>query len=112
MVVDRQRIELIEPGVPTAPIHHEGGPHLLHQSSDPRNDEALAVLVADVRASVIRATAAALDELELAASVVIDTIALRAWPAEFPEDLAILRRAPYESRADSVMYRALSEPFR
>jgi hypothetical protein len=101
MVVDRQRIELIEPGVPTAPIHHEGGPHLLHQSSDP-----------DVRASVIRATAAALDELELAASVVIDTIALRAWPAEFPEDLAILRRAPYESRADSVMYRALSEPFR
>jgi hypothetical protein len=23
-VVDRRRIELIEPGVPTAPIHHEG----------------------------------------------------------------------------------------
>ena len=29
-VVDRRRIELIEPGVPTAPIHHEGGPWVLH----------------------------------------------------------------------------------
>ena len=27
-VVDRRRIELIEPGRPTAPIHHDGGPHL------------------------------------------------------------------------------------
>lgn len=34
-VVDRRRIELIEPGVPTAPIHHEGGPHLLHRSTNP-----------------------------------------------------------------------------
>jgi hypothetical protein len=30
-VVDRRRIELIEPGLPTAPIHHEGGPYLLHR---------------------------------------------------------------------------------
>jgi hypothetical protein len=25
-VVDRRRIDLIEPGMPTAPIHHEGKP--------------------------------------------------------------------------------------
>jgi hypothetical protein len=25
-VVDRRRIELIEPGMPAAPIHHEGKP--------------------------------------------------------------------------------------
>jgi integrase len=52
-VVDRRRIELIEPGVPTAPIHHQGGPHLLHRLAEPLDDNALAALVADVRASVV-----------------------------------------------------------
>ena len=32
-------------------------------------------------------------------------MSLRAWPADFPDDIAVLRRVPYESRADSVMYR-------
>lgn len=27
------------------------------------------------------------------------------WPHDFPKDIAVLRRAPYESQADSVMYR-------
>ena len=31
-------------------------------------------------------------------------MSLRAWPADFPADIAVQRRAPYESRADSVMY--------
>jgi hypothetical protein len=35
----------------------------------------------------------------------IDSISLRAWPADFPEDIAVQRRVPYESRADSIMYR-------
>ena len=30
---------------------------------------------------------------------------LRASPRDFPDDIAVQRRAPYESRADSVMYR-------
>ena len=34
-VADRRRIELIEPGVPAAPIHHEGGPHILHRLAEP-----------------------------------------------------------------------------
>lgn len=61
-VADRRRIELVEPGRAVAPIHHEGGPHLLNRSGEP--------LV----------------------------------PADFPKDIAVQRRVPYESRADSVMY--------
>ena len=33
------------------------------------------------------------------------SISIRAWPSDFPTDIAVLRRAPYEARADSVMYR-------
>jgi hypothetical protein len=110
MVVDRRRIELIEPGVPAAPIHHEGGPHLLHRRAEPLDDDALAALVADVRASVIRATSAALEEIATALPEPIISMSLRAWPADFPTDIASQRRAPYESHADSVMYRqALAE---
>ena len=104
-VVDRRRIELIEPGMPTAPIHHEGGPHLLHRPVTPLDDDALAALVADVRASAIRAASAALDELATALPEPIDSMSIRAWPADFPEDISVQRRVPYESRADSVMYR-------
>jgi hypothetical protein len=103
-VVDRRRIELIEPGVPTAPIHHGGGPHLLHRPEKLLDDNGLATLVSDVRASVVRAASAALDELGTALPAPIEMISLRAWPADFPEDIAVQRRVPYESRADSVMY--------
>ncbi len=95
-VVDRRRIELIEPGVSTAPIHHEG------KSLD---DAACAVLVAQVRASAVRATASALDQLASAVPGPITSLSLRAWPLDFPGDIATQRRVPYESRADSVMYR-------
>jgi hypothetical protein len=104
-VVDRRRMELIEPGMPTAPIHHEGGAHSLHQPAEPLDDHALAALVADVRASVIRATSAALDELARALPAPIVSMSLRAWAADFPEHIAVQRRVPYESHADSVMYR-------
>ena len=107
-VVDRRRIELIEPGLPTAPIHHEGGAFPLHRPADPLDDDALSALVADVRASARRATSAALDALDALANAVpgaITSMSLRAWPADFPDDIAVQRRVPYESRADSVMYR-------
>ena len=103
-VVDRRRMELIEPGLPAAPIHHEGGTHLLHGSGEPLDDDSLAALVAEVRASVVSATSTALDELVRALADPITTIALRAWPSDFPQDIAAQRRVPYESRADSVMY--------
>ena len=46
VVVDRRRMELIEPGLPNAPIHHEGGPHLLHRQGKTLDDGELAALVA------------------------------------------------------------------
>ena len=103
-VIDRRRIELIERDVPNAPVHHEGGPHALHRSGTPLDDEALARLVAKVRSSAVRATSKALDELANALPEPIVSISVRAWPDDFPDDVAVQRRAPYESRADSVMY--------
>lgn len=95
-VVGRRRIELIEPGMPTAPIHHEG---------KPLDDAATAALVAEVRVSARRATAASLEEIATEAPEPIVSMSLRGWPLDFPDDIAVQRRAPYESHADSIMYR-------
>src|SRR4051794_35640705 len=85
-VVDRRRIELVEPGVTPAPIHYESS----------RLDVAATVeLVATVRASVARATAAAFDELADAVSEPIVSISLRTWPPNFPEEIEVQRRTPY-----------------
>jgi hypothetical protein len=94
-VVDRRRIELIEPGMPTAPIHHEG--KLL-------DDAAAAALVAQVRASAVRATSVSLDELAAALAEPIESMSIRSWPLDFPHDISVQRRVPYEARADSIMY--------
>lgn len=100
-VVDRRRIELIEPGMPTAPIEHE---------AKPLNDHDTARMVAEVRASALRATSASLDQLAGSLPVPIVSMSLRAWPLDFPDDIVVQRRPPYESRADSVMYcQVLSE---
>lgn len=96
-VADRRRIALIEPGLPAAPIHS--------RESGSLEDDDLAALVARVRASAIRATAAALDEIAAAVPEPIVSLSLRAWPRDFPQDIAVQRRVPYEARADSVMYR-------
>jgi hypothetical protein len=89
-VVDRRRVEL--------PMHYDS----------PGLDEAgTAALVDTVRASITRATTAAFDELEAALPASIASVSLRSWPADFPTDVAVLRRPPYESRADAVMYREI-----
>ena len=62
-------------------------------------------MVASVRLSAARATSTALDSYTAALPEPILSMSLRAWPADFPTDIAVLRRVPYESRADSVMYR-------
>jgi hypothetical protein len=103
-VVDRRRIDLIDSGLPAAPVHHEGGPHLLHRTGAPLDDDALERLVTEVRASAVRCAAVALDELAAALPAPIVSMSLRAWPADFPTDVAVQRQVPYESRADSVMY--------
>jgi hypothetical protein len=95
VVADRRRIELIEPGMPTAPIEHE---------AKPLDDAAAARMVAEVRASALRATSASLDQLAASLPEPVVSMSLRAWPLNFPDDIAVQRRPPYESRADSVMY--------
>jgi hypothetical protein len=69
------------------------------------DDNALRALVTAVRASAVRAVSVELDQLSAALPEPIVSISLRAWPADFPQDIAVQRRVPYESRADSVMYR-------
>jgi hypothetical protein len=95
-VVDRRRIELIEPGMPAAPIEHE---------AKPLSNDATARMVAEVRASALRATSASLDELAVSLPEPIVSVSLRAWPLEFPDDVIVQRRLPHQSRADSVLYR-------
>ncbi len=95
-VVDRRRIELIEPGLSAAPIHYE---------SRRLDVAATGALVAKVRTSVVRATSAALDGIANALPAPILSISLRTWPLDFPDDIAVQRRAPYEARADAIMYR-------
>lgn len=95
-VVDRRRIELIDPGVSAAPIHYESR-HL--------DVAATAALVAKARASIADVTSAALDELAAELPAPILSISLRTWPLDFPDDIVMQCRAPYEARADAVMYR-------
>jgi hypothetical protein len=100
-VADRRRIELIEPGLTPAPIHYE---------SRRLDVTTTAALVAKVRASVYRASSPALDDIATALPEPIVSISLRAWPLDFPDDIAVQRRAPYEARADAILYReVLSE---
>jgi hypothetical protein len=95
-VVDRRRIELVEPGVTPAPIHYESA----------RLDvAATAALVAEVRASVVRASSAALDQLAADLPAPVVSISFRECPPDFPTDIAVQRRPPYEARADAIMYR-------
>jgi hypothetical protein len=95
-VLDRRQIELVEPDISAAPIHYE---------SRRLDVAATAALVASVRASVVRTTSAAFDEISAALPAPIRSISLRAWPLDFPDDIAVQRRAPYEARADAIMYR-------
>ncbi len=96
VVADRRRIELIEPGVPAAPVEH-GAAGL--------DDAAAALLVAGVRASALRAASASLDQLAAWLPGPVVSLSLRAWPLDFPDDIAVRRRPPYQAQADSVMYR-------
>jgi hypothetical protein len=97
-VVDRRRIELVEPDVTPAPIHYDSA------RLDVASTE---TLVTTVRASVARATAAALDELAASLPQPVESISMRSWPDDFPTEIEVLRRTPWEARADAVMYRQI-----
>jgi hypothetical protein len=97
-VVDRRRIELVEAGVTQAPIHYDRGRLSVTETAE---------LVAEVRLSVARASDAALTEIASAVPEPIVSMSLRAWPPDFPDDIAVLVRPPWEARADAVMYRTI-----
>jgi hypothetical protein len=95
-VVDRRRIELGEPGMSAAPVHYDR--HRLDVDD-------ISALVTNVRASVVRATSAALDHIAAALPEPVVSISLRVWPPDFPDDIVVQLRSPYEARADAIMYR-------
>jgi hypothetical protein len=95
-VADRRRIALVEDHLTAAPMHYDSR-HL--------DVAGTVALVAKVRASAARAASTAFDALAVAVPEPIVSISLRTWPTDFPDDIATQRRAPYESRADAIMYR-------
>ncbi len=97
-VVDRRGLELVAAGGAAAPLLHDS-----HRLDVP----ATAALVAEVRASVARAASAALDALAAALPEPVASMSLRTWPPDFPDDIAVQRRSPYEARADAIMYRQI-----
>ena len=103
--VDRRRIELLDNKLPAAPIHHRSGVYAMHDDGDPLDDDALGQLANRVRASATSNFDNELHELTKDLPGPIETLSLRDWPDDFPADIATLRRSPYESQADSVMYR-------
>ncbi|HYD08751.1 MAG TPA: hypothetical protein VEA78_01505 [Acidimicrobiales bacterium] len=106
-VVDRRRIELVDGGLPSAPIHHHGGTWAEHTGpGGVPSDGALAALVAEVRASAVRCATEALAALAADVGSPIVSLAVADW-APLPDDIATLRRPPHEAKADSVMYRVV-----
>jgi hypothetical protein len=97
-VVDRRRIDLVEPGLTAAPIHYDG---------DPADVAGTAALVARVRASAARSIARALDNLSASLPEPVQSVSLRVWPTDFPDDIRVQLRPPYEARADAIMYRRI-----
>jgi len=97
-VVDRRRIDLVEPGLTAAPIHYDG---------DPADVAGTAALVARVRASAARSIARALDDLSASLPEPVQSVSLRVWPTDFPDDIRVQLRPPYEARADAIMYRTI-----
>lgn len=110
-VVDRRRVTLVDDGLPAAPVHHEGGAHELHRTGPPLDDAALAELVDVVRTSAMACARAAFAELvaDLGPdrALTVRSVSVRSWPDDFPTDIATVRRVPYESRADPIMYRSV-----
>ena len=98
-VIERRRVALIDPGLPTLPYHHE--------SLAMREDEANA-LIARVRRSIAARTSLAMQRIvtELAPTYAVVALAIREPPfAELPESVAAVR-ASYrlQCAADGMLY--------
>ena len=108
-LLDRRRVELIEPGLSTHPHHHEGswavGRYLNTPGARALSLAEAVALVERVRASAARGARESLAALVSAVPTPIAAIAIRTCPALPPtiEERIVDNRA--QTYADSVMYR-------
>jgi hypothetical protein len=98
-VIERRRVALIDPGLPTLPYHHES----LAMTEDEAN-----VLIARVRRSIAARASVAMQRVatELAPAYAVVTLAIREPPfAELPRSVAVVR-ASYrlQCAADGMLY--------
>jgi len=108
-LLDRRRIDLIEPGLPTHPHHHQGswavGRYLNTPGARAMPLADAVALVERVRASATRGARANLEALAAAVPVPIASIALRACPVIPPTTEERIADNRAQTVADSVMYR-------
>ncbi|WP_437874712.1 hypothetical protein [Sorangium sp. So ce513] len=108
-LLDRRRIDLTEPGLPTHPHHHEGswavGRYLNTPGARAISLAEAVALVERVRASAARGAREALEGLAAAVPVPIAGIAIRACPELPPTVEERISDNRAQTVADSVMYR-------
>jgi hypothetical protein len=108
-LLDRRRIVLTDPGLPTHPHHHEGSWAIGRYAHTPgARTLSLAdavALVERVRASAARGASEGLEALAAAVPITIRSIAIRACPGLPPTTAERIADNRAQTVADSVMYR-------
>ena len=108
-LLDRRRIELIDPGLPAYPHHHEGswavGRYLSTPGARALSLADAVALVERVRASAARGARESLEALAAAVPVPIARIAIRACPELPPTTEERIADHRAQTFADSVMFR-------
>lgn len=108
-LLDRRRLVLTDPGLPTHPHHHEGswavGRYLDTPGASPLSLAAAVALVEQVRTAAARRAAEGLVQLSAAVPVPITGMAIRACPALPPTTEERIADHRAQTMADSVMYR-------
>ncbi len=108
-LLDRRSIELIDPGLPAHPHHHEGswavGRYLSTPGARALSLADAVALVERVRASAARGAREGLEALAAAVPVPIANIAIRACPKLPPTTEERIADNRAQTFADSVMYR-------
>ncbi|NUP08826.1 MAG: hypothetical protein HOW73_22495 [Polyangiaceae bacterium] len=109
VLLDRRRVDLTEPGMPTHPHHHEGswavGRYLNTPGARPMPLADVVALVDRVRESASRGAQESLAALAAAVPLPIATIAIRICPELPPTTEARIEDNRAQTVADSVMYR-------
>jgi hypothetical protein len=108
-LLDRRTVDLIEPGMPTHPHHHEGswavGRYLKTPGARRLSLREAVALVERVRACATSRATETLEALPLAVRLPIAQIALRACPSLPATVEARIADHKAQAVADSVMYR-------